>query len=257
VPEFGGWSAHIVYKKQIEKIEINKNRFMSIDLGINNFVTTLKSNGEGIIYNGKGIKSSNQFYNKVKARLTSNKAKSKCKKEKEAIKNQLYRISEDRKGYIKTKMATIAHAIVEDCVINKIGNIVVGLNEGWKQECNMGKKTNQNFVSIPHSKFIEVLTYIAKMKGIKVSKVNESHTSKCDSMAGEEITHQETYLGKRIKRGLFLSSVGQVINADINGAFNILRRFLDVSGKSIGYQRKICNEILCSGCLQRPRIVSL
>jgi len=255
--QHGSYFAHISYLEDYDLAELDKDTYMSIDMGINNFATTLKSNGEVVIYNGKGMKSHNVFFNKVKARLTSNKDKSKCKTEKDAIQKQLHRIGQDRKGYIKTQIATIAHSIIEDAVENKVKTIVVGKNDSWKQECNMGKRNNQNFTNIPHARFIEVLEYLGKMRGISVKTVNESHTSKCDALAEEEIKHQETYLGKRIKRGLFKSSVKQVINADVNGAFNILRRYLNVSRKSVKYQKKIFNMILSSGCFQRPRVISL
>jgi putative transposase len=89
----------------------------------------------------------------------------------------------------------------------------------------MGKKNNQSFAFIPHARFIDMLTYKAELVGIRVVTIEESHTSKCSFLDLEPIGHHDRYLGKRVKRGLFLASTGQAINADVNGAYNILRRF--------------------------------
>lgn len=110
---------------------------------------------------------------------------------------------------------------------NKIGNCFIGHNDGWKQEVNIGKRNNQNFVSIPHSQLIWMMEYKAKEAGVNVETHNESHTSKCSFLDNEDICHHDEYIGKRKKRGLFVSSDGRMLNADINGAANILRRGLD------------------------------
>ena len=111
------------------------------------------------------------------------------------------------------------------CVENKIENIIIGHNKGWKQESNMGKKTNQNFVQIPFNKLIEQLKYKSeKYIGLKVNIVEESYTSKIDHLVFEDMKHQKDYLGKRIKRGLYKSSCGKLLNADINGSIGILRK---------------------------------
>ena len=108
------------------------------------------------------------------------------------------------------------------CIDNEINTIVIGHNKGWKDEVNLGKKTNQKFVCIPHSTLIYMVQYKARMAGINVKENNESHTSKCDHLALEPICHQRKYLGKRVKRGLFQSSTGKLLNADVNGGLGIL-----------------------------------
>jgi len=110
------------------------------------------------------------------------------------------------------------------CENNKIGKVIIGKNDGWKQSISLGKKTNQNFVSIPFDTFIHQLEYKLSDIGIKVEVYEESYTSKVDHLANEPLEHHETYLGKRVKRGLFQSSIGILINADVNGAIGIARK---------------------------------
>ena len=100
---------------------------------------------------------------------------------------------------------------------------MIGHNTGWKQNVNMGRQTNQKFVQIPFNKLISLIRYKAEDEGIAVEEVRESYTSKVDHLALETIEHHEKYLGKRVNRGLFVSSSGARINADINGAIGILR----------------------------------
>jgi len=109
-------------------------------------------------------------------------------------------------------------------VAEGIGTLVIGKNPNWKQEVEMGKRNNQNFVQIPHARFIEILTYKAKLVGIRVIVTEESYTSKCSFLDMEPIKKHEKYIGKRIKRGMFKSATGTLINADVNGAYNIIRK---------------------------------
>jgi putative transposase len=96
---------------------------------------------------------------------------------------------------------------------------LVDLHDG-----EVGRRNNQNFVQVPHARFIQMLTYKAELVGMRVVLVNESHTSKCSFLDDEPVGHQERYVGKRIKRGLFRSADGRLINADVNGAYNILKK---------------------------------
>jgi putative transposase len=101
---------------------------------------------------------------------------------------------------------------------------VIGKNPEWKQFLNIGRRNNQNFVSIPHAQFVSMLTYKAQLVGIQVYVTEESYTSKCSFLDLEPIEKREIYMGKRISRGMFRSSKGFLINADVNGAYNILRK---------------------------------
>jgi len=121
-------------------------------------------------------------------------------------------------------MHVASRRIVDHLVAAGIGTLVIGKNDFWKQQVNQGTRNNQNFVQIPHARFIEMLTYKCQLVGIQVITHNESHTSKCSFLDGELLCHQETDAGKRVKRGLFRSASGKLINADLNGALNILRK---------------------------------
>ena len=127
--------------------------------------------------------------------------------------------------------------IINYLVSNQINTLIIGLNKGWKQKINIGHITNQNFVQIPYSHFINMLTYKAKLLGISVIVQEESYTSKCSFLDSESIEHQEVYKGRRIKRGLFKSSNNKFINADLNGSLNILRK---VIGEFI-YPIEVCS----------------
>ena len=127
---------------------------------------------------------------------------------------------------------------------HKVGNLVVGYNKGWKDSINIGKRNNQTFVGIPYGKLTDFLMYKCEMCGINLVVNEESYTSKCDALALESIGKHEEYKGKRVKRGLFQSSTGKLVNADVNGALNIRRK---VVGDS-----ECVTRIIDSGRLFRP-----
>jgi putative transposase len=113
---------------------------------------------------------------------------------------------------------------VNQLVLNDVSTLIIGKNKNMKQDINLGKKTNQNFVQIPLFKYLNMIEYKAKLNGIKVIYQEESYTSKCSFLDNETIKKHETYKGKRIKRGLFESNEGLLINADVNGSLNILKK---------------------------------
>ncbi len=114
--------------------------------------------------------------------------------------------------------------IIEYCVLNDIGTVVIGYNPDWKQNCHLGKRNTQNFITIPYYKLIHQLDYKATEQGITVIRQKESHSSKCSFLDDEPIEHHDEYQGRRITRGLFKSQQGIIINADVNGAYNILKK---------------------------------
>lgn len=126
--------------------------------------------------------------------------------------------------YKKGKKQNMVVFIVNICIENNIGNLVVGLNKGWKNGVNLGKRINQKFVEIPFSKLVEKISYKCKLVGIDFQVHEESYTSKVDHLAFEKLGKHDVYLGKRKKRGLFQSSIGKLLNADINGAIGIGRK---------------------------------
>lgn len=219
IPKGNYYIIEIIYRKEVKQ-KIENNRFIAIDLGLNNLctITSNDSKLKPIIINGRHIKSINQFYNKKKAELQSKLPKNRKGSYK------ISRLNLKRNNKIKTELHNISKFIVQYCHENDIRTIVIGKNKNWKQECNIGKRNNQNFVQIPFEMLISQILYKAELEGISVKMINEAYTSKCDALALEEIKKHETYLGKRIKRGLFQSSVGKMINADVNGSLNILRK---------------------------------
>ena len=125
-------------------------------------------------------------------------------------------------------------------VSNNVSVIVIGHNKEWKQDINIGKVNNQKFVQIPYNQFIDMITYKSELEGIKVIQREESYTSKCSFLDNESICKHETYQGNRIKRGLFRTSTGRLINADLNGALNILKKEIP-NAFNEGYGIEVCS----------------
>lgn len=205
VPQATCYVVEVIYERKEIDLNLDKDNFLS-NVGIKPF-----------IINGKVIKSLNRWYNKKKARLMSYVGD-------KGTSRRIRRISLYRNCWIDDKMHKISKYIVNFCVSNNIGRIIIGLNKEWKQKINIGRRNNQHFVSIPHSKLIDKIMYKAKLLGIEVVTHKESYTSKIDHLAFEEMKYQDNYLGKRKRRGLFQSSIGKLINADINGAIGIARK---------------------------------
>ena len=229
----GGEHIRVSFIYKVDAVELlsDNGRVMGIDLGVNNLATCGTNVGRGIIINGRPLKSINQFYNKRNAEL---KAENDILLEKEhsrhvetqrhKVTNRMERLARTRRYRMKDYMHKASRRIIEFAVSNGITTMVVGKNVGWKQECNMSAVNNQNFVQIPHARFIDMISYKAKALGIAVILTEESYTSKCSFIDNEEMCHHEHYLGRRIKRGLFRSKDGTLINADLNGALNIIRK---------------------------------
>lgn len=218
VPQATCYVVEVIYERKETDLNLDKDNFLSIDLGLNNLCSCISNVGiKPFIINGKVIKSLNRWYNKKKARLMSYVGDN-------GTSRRIRRISLYRNCWIDDKMHKISKYIVNFCVSNNIGRIIIGLNKEWKQEINIGRRNNQHFVFIPHSKLIDKIMYKAKLLGIEVVTHEESYTSKIDHLAFEEMKYQDNYLGKRKRRGLFQSSIGKLINADINGAIGIARK---------------------------------
>ena len=228
----------IVYKQKDVK-PLENNKYASIDLGLDNLATMVCDKG-AFIYSGKFLKSYNNHFNKRLSSLQSIKDKQDIKSATKRIKNMY----EKRERYMEDAFHKISRSIVDFLTENQIGNLVVGYNKDWKQNINIGKANNQKFVQMPFARLRSYLKYKCEISGIRFICNEESYTSKCDSLAYEPVGKHQTYLGKRVKRGLFRSSVGKMINADVNGAVNILRK---VVGDS-----EIVSRIIDSGLLLSP-----
>ena len=218
IPRYASYVVEIVYKKEIESLNLNKNNIAGIDIGLNNLatVTSNLSNVKPLLINGRPLKSINQYYNKKKATLQSFVG--------DKSSNRLEKITTKRNRKVENYLHNASSKVVKHLVLNNIGTLVIGKNKLWKNKINIGRKNNQEFVSIPHAKFIQMIEYKCLLVGITVSYTQESHTSKCSFIDFEIIGHHDNYLGKRKHRGLFVSKDNVKINADCNGSGNIIRK---------------------------------
>lgn len=231
LPVFNGleFDIEFVYKKEFEPISVDKNNYLSIDMGLDNFATCVNSNdGSSFIIDGRYIKSLNRHYNKQKAHYQSILDKqgiSTCKK--------MLKLSRKRYNKINNYFNLAVKKITDYAISNNICSIVIGDFSNIKDKINIGKRNNQNFVSIPFGIFKRKLKNKCEQLGIDYYLQEESYTSKCSFLDNEPIKKHEIYKGKRIKRGLYRTSKGYLINADVNGAANILSKFLQKSNSQI------------------------
>ncbi|GAH12050.1 unnamed protein product, partial [marine sediment metagenome] len=169
------------------------------------------------IIKGGIAKSTNQFYNKQLARYKSVKDKGGISFETRRIQ----KLTKKRNNKINDQFHKISRKILNYCVDNNLGTIIIGYNRSWKQKVNMGRRNNQKFVQLPYFKLIFQIQYKSKLVGIEVILEKESYTSKCSFLDNESIQKHKNYAGKRINRGLFRSRKGIVLNADVNAGYNI------------------------------------
>ena len=216
VPKANHIVVEIIYNKECEAKQDN-NRYASIDLGLDNLCTLTSNATQSIILNGKPLKSINQHYNKTKAKLQSKLSNNKH------TSKRINRLTIRRNRKIKDYMHKVSKKIVEYMEANSLNTLFVGKNVGWKDSINLGRINNQNFVSIPYNMLVQMLEYKCKLAGINFIIVNEAYTSKCSFLDREKISKHDSYAGKRVRRGLFISSNGIMINADVNGSLNIMR----------------------------------
>ena len=208
----------VLYKVTDTPLKEDNKRYAAIDLGLNNLATVGSNVVKPFIINGKPLKSINQYWNKEKARLQSHlKGNKKTSKRIESITNK-------RNNKVKDYLHKSSRKIVNFLVSNNISTLIIGYNEEWKQNINLGRTNNQTFVNIPFYTFIQQLEYKCKLEGINFLITEESYTSKCSFLDNESVEKHESYLGKRIKRGLLRSAEGKLINADLNGSLNILKK---------------------------------
>ena len=219
----------IQYIYEVEEVqrELNKENALGIDLGIDNLCTCVTNTGASFIIDGRKLKSINQYYNKINAKLQSIKDKQKI--ERTTLRQK--RITRKRNNRINDYLSKAARTIVNYCLNNDIGKLVLGYNEDFQRKSNIGSINNQNFVNIPYGKLRDKLIYLCKLYGIEFKLQEESYTSKASFFDGDEIPiydkenlQEYIFSGKRIKRGLYQTSTGKLINADCNGALNILRK---------------------------------
>jgi putative transposase len=214
------YKINVIYNYDEEKLKKDNKQYCSVDLGLNNLmtITSNKAGLQPVVVNGRPLKSINQYYNKKKAEYQSQ-----LPKEVKTSK-KIQKLTFKRNNKINDYLHKSTEYLVKFCLQNELNTLIVGYNELWKQEINIGKRNNQNFVNIPYYKLIQMLTYKCQKHGINFITHEESYTSKCSFLDNEEIKKHENYLGKRIKRGLFKSYNGTLINADVNGSYNIMKK---------------------------------
>ena len=239
-----------IYLQPEIKADVDTDKFLGIDFGLDNLATCVTSEGASFIIDGKQIKSYNRLYNKENARLQSIKDKQNIK----GLTARQYRNLRKRNARINHAMCVAAKRIIAYCINHRIGNIVVGYNLDWKREINIGNLNNQNFVQIPHGKLREKLAYLCELFGINYIEQEESYTSKASFFDNDNLPvynadnpQSYTFSGQRITRGQYKTLTGYVFNADVNGALNILRK------------SKLVNLIVLQnrGCVNQPQRIRL
>jgi putative transposase len=211
----------IVYEREEIDLKLDNDRVVGIDLGLNNLVTVANNAGlPPLVVKGGVAKSTNQYYNKERARLTSIRDKQGYAFQT----RRLQRLTTRRYNKLNDTFHKVSRYLVNYCIENDVGKIVIGYNAGWKQRVNLGKRNNQNFVGVPFHQLVRKIQYKARLVGIEVTLQDESYTSKCSFLDDEEVKKHARYVGRRVKRGLFRSKNGTLINADVNAACNIIRK---------------------------------
>ena len=224
-----------IYEAECVQRNLNTNNALALDLGINNLVTAVSSNGRSFIIDGRKLKSINQWFNKENARLQSIKDKQHYGKKST---NRQKAIARDRTNKVNDYMNKAARKVINYCIAHDIGALVVGYNETFQHSSHIGKRNNQNFVNIPYGQLRSKLEYLCRLNGIIFVKQEESYTSKSSFWDRDDIPvynadnpREYQFSGERVHRGQYKTASGKTINADVNGALNIMRKssVVDVS----------------------------
>ena len=230
IPKTGYYLIEVLYRKPKIKYKQKKlthqTKFASIDLGLNNLATVTSNVFQPLIINGRPIKSINQYYNK------NLKKKQKLLSANQYTSKKIKQLTYKREMKLNDYLHKSAKFLVNYLVSQTIDVLVIGTNKGWKQNINIGKRNNQNFVNIPFYKFKQILTYLCEENGIEIHEQEESYTSKASFLEQDFIpifneNKKYTFSGRRIFRGLYKTKNKKIINADVNGSLNILRKFID------------------------------
>lgn len=229
-PYYGRFILSLTFEAETTKQNSDMPNFASIDFGTDNIAAIVCTDHTSRLYKGGAVLSENQWFAKEKARMTGILTKGKTNTG--AFSKQLENKSFHHANFIQDQMHKISRSIIDFCLEHKAGTLVLGVNKNWKQESDMGRVSNQKFVSVPHTKLRQMIEYKAAMAGITVVEQEESYTSKADFIAGDFIpvygqidkNTVPVFSGRRIKRGLYKSGNGMIVNADLNGAANILRK---------------------------------
>lgn len=217
-----------IYEAECIQRNLNTNNALALDLGINNLVTAVSNSGQSFIIDGKRLKSINQWFNKENARLQSIKDKQHFSRKPT---NRQKAVARNRNNKVNDYMNKTARRVIDYCIINNIGTLVVGYNETFQHNSHIGKQNNQNFVNIPYGQLRNKLEYLCKLNDIVFVKQEESYTSKSSFWDRDDLPvynadnpKEYPFSGRRLHRGLYKTASGKTINADVNGALNIMRK---------------------------------
>ena len=221
VPRGNDYVMEVVTEVEIEdRPKRETSRIIGMDLGVNNFVTITNNIGEQpIIINGKGLKSINQYFNKKRAYLVGRT----IHRNRKGWSNKLDKLTNKRFNKVKNFMHHASKYVIDYCKLNNIDTIICGLNNFWKQEAKLGSNT-QTFIFIPYDMFIRQLTYKCEEAGISFITTDESYTSGTSFLDNEEPIKENYNKKRRIRRGLFKSNNGTLINSDVNGSLQIIKK---------------------------------
>ena len=215
------------YEGTCQDQKLDKDNALCLDLGIDNFAAGVCSDGTTFLLDGRPLKAINRYYNKQKAKLQEELRRRNDK----SWSRRLTYISKKRDNRMTDYMRKAARKCVEAAISHNCGTIIVGVNEGWKQNCTMGSAGNQRFCYIPHARFRQMLRTQCAKNGIDYIEQEESYTSKASALDGDPIPTwtpgslaSPVFSGQRVKRGLYRTRNGILLNADINGALNIGRK---------------------------------
>ena len=222
VPNYNSLCVELVYTVEIPDNHLGDTGcYLGIDIGLDNLATVVNNKGcEPFVINGKGLKSINKYYNKQMSyyRSISKKVNNKD------YTNRLARLTEKRNLKVNDYLHKASRRIIDYAIENNYNTVVVGNNKSWKQKTPLSKVVNQSFIGLPHAKLIALLQYKAQDVGVNVVLTEESYTSGT-SFLDDELPVKANYDKKRrVSRGLFISNKGIKINADVNGAYQILRK---------------------------------
>ncbi|MBR4152706.1 MAG: transposase [Selenomonadaceae bacterium] len=233
VPRKHKITIEIGYKKELPILKnlSQPQKFSAIDIGVDNLATVSFSDSAPFIVNGRPLKSINQFFNKVNANLVSRQRKINSNATIRTAK--MLALSRKRDNKISDYLHKASRYIVNQLVSRNVTDLIIGHNNNWKQGTKLGKKNNQNFVSIPFNRFIEMLCYKCALVGIAIHIIDESYTSKASFLDRDFIPTYKSvdlvkhkFSGRRKCRGLYKSKIfQQALNADLNGSLNIMRKF--------------------------------
>lgn len=230
IPKTGCFVIEVVYEIPDHSqffCSLNPQLNAAIDIGLDNLATIVFNDLsiQPIAINGKPLKSANQFYNKQVAKFRGILANGKGKS------RRIANIVRNRNQFLDSYLHQSTRIIVNEFLRLGVTHVSIGKNEQWKTRLNLGKRTNQNFTQIPHTKFIEMLTLKLERVGIMVKVAEESYTSKASAIdwdiiptfdRNKKVTH--IFSGRRVKRAWYVSKDGFKIHADANAGYNIGRK---------------------------------